>query len=402
MSVKVLHAVTSSLSLVLLNGQMGYLQKIGFEPAIVCGPGKGTEVKRTAESIPVFTTAMEREISPLRDLLSLHRLYRLVRRLRPTILNVGTPKAGLLVGLAAFLNRIPCRIYTLRGLRVETARGIKRRMLTLTERIACACANRVICVSPSLQRRAAELRLVSLEKTRVLGSGSSNGVDVARFMPTAERRAQAAEIRRRLGIEPGAPVLGFVGRFTRDKGIPELVEAFQLVREDFPDTRLLLLGSYEPGDPVPLQIRTAIESDPGVVRIDFTDEIASYYHAMDVFVLPTHREGFPNCVLEAQAAECPVVTTRATGAVDSVEDGVTGLLVPVGDAAATAAAIASLLSDRAMAQRMGRNGRERVIRQFRQELIWEALADVYRELLRERGLPQPAPVSADLALSERK
>lgn len=401
MSVRVLHAITSSLSLLLLNGQMDYLRKVGFETAIVCGSGNRTEVIQPAESIPVFTTAMEREISPLRDLLSLCRLYGLVRSLRPAILNVGTPKAGLLVGLAAWLNRVPCRIYTLRGLRVETARGIKRRILTLTERIACSCASRVVCVSPSLQRRAAELRLVSPEKTRVLGSGSSNGVNVAHFVPTVERTAHAAEIRRRLGIEPETPVLGFVGRFTRDKGLPELVEAFRLVRQPFPDARLLLLGSYEPGDPVPPQTRTAIESDPGIVRVGFTDEIASYYHAMDIFILPTHREGFPNCVLEAQAAECPVVTTSATGAVDSIEDGVTGLLVPVGDAAATAEAVIRLLSDRAMARRMGRCGHERVMREFRQEIVWEALADLYRELLRERGLPQPNSVATEGAASVR-
>jgi glycosyltransferase involved in cell wall biosynthesis len=400
-NVKVLHAVTSSLSLAFLNGQMRYLRKVGFEPAVVCSPGEQTAVMESVESVPVFTTNMEREISPLRDLLSLVRLFCLVRRLRPAISNVGTPKAGLLVGLAAWLNRVPCRIYTLHGLRLETARGIKRRILTLTERIACACAHRVVCVSPSLQRRAAELRLVSPEKTVVLGSGSCNGVDFSRFAPTPERRAQAAEIRRRLGVEPGTPVLSFAGRFTRDKGVPELMEAFRLVRQRVPKVCLLLIGSYEIGDPVPPETQTAIETDPGVVRIGFTDEIASYYHVMDIFVLPTHREGFPNCVLEAQAAECPVVTTRATGAVDSIEDGVTGFLVPIGDAAATAEAVVRILSDGAMARRMGGCGRERVMRLFRQEFVWKGLADLYRELLRERGLTVPASHSADFAVSVR-
>lgn len=387
--IDVLHAVTSSVSLVLLRGQLAYLRAAGFQPAVVCGPGPQLEEMRATESIPVFTVEMEREISPWKDLVALVRASQLVRRLRPMISNSGTPKAGLLVGLAAWFNRVPCRIYTLRGLRVETARGPNRWLLLLTERIACACAHRVICVSPSLRQRAVELGLVLPEKTIVLASGSSNGVDPSRFSPTPERLADAAEVRRRLGIDPYRPVIGYVGRLTSDKGIPELIAAFRLVRQSLPSAALLLIGSYEPGDAVPPETRAAIESDLGIIRVDFTSEIATYYIVMDMLVLPTHREGFPNVVLEAQAASRPVVATRATGASDSVCDGVTGLLVPVGDTAALAEALMKLLSDRELAQRMGRAGRERVIREFRHETIWEALAGLYRELLQQRGMPAP-------------
>ena len=262
--IDVLHAVTSSLSLVLLRGQLEYLQAAGFHPAVVCGSGPESEEMRAAESIPVFTVEMEREISPWKDLVSLVRVTQLVRRLRPLVSNSGTPKAGLLVGLAAWLNRVPCRIYTLRGLRLETATGAKRWLLRLTERIACACAHRVICVSPSLRRRAVELGLVPPEKAIVLASGSSNGVDPSRFLPTAERLAKAAEFRRRHGLEHHHRVIGYVGRFTRDKGLPELMAAFRLVRQRFPSAALLLVGSYERGDPVPPETCTAIESDLGV------------------------------------------------------------------------------------------------------------------------------------------
>src|ERR1019366_6541908 len=299
--IDVLHAVTSSVSLVLLRGQLAYLRAAGFHPAVVCSPGPQLEETRETESIPVFTVEMEREISPLKDLVALVRASQLVRRLRPMISNCGTPKAGLLVGLAAWLNRVPCRIYTLRGLRVETARGPKRWLLLLTERIACGCAHRVICVSPSLRQRVVELGVVPPEKTIVLASGSSNGVDPSRFSSTPERLADAAEIRRRLGIDPYCPVIGYVGRLTSDKGIPESIAAFRLIRQSFPDVVLLLVGSYEEGDPVPPETRAAIESDSGVIRVDFTSEIATYYFVMDMLALPTHREGFPNVALEAQA-----------------------------------------------------------------------------------------------------
>jgi glycosyltransferase involved in cell wall biosynthesis len=384
--IDVVHAVTASISLVLLKGQLAYLRTLGFHPAALCSPGGEVSDATLTEGIPIFTAEMAREISPFRDLLSLFQVWRTLRTLRPSVCNAGTPKAGLLVGLAAWLNRVPCRIYTLRGLRLETATGLKRYVLHIAERIACRCAHRVICVSPSLRERAIALGIVSARRARVLASGSSNGVNPARFAPTPERLEKAAEIRSSLGMQPDQPVLGFAGRFTRDKGIPELMDAFRLVQRRFPNVVLLLVGCDEPGDPVPSPTRAAMDSNPGVRIVPFTSGIAAYYLAMDVFVLPTHREGFPNTVLEAQAAERPVVTTRATGAVDSIVDGVTGLLVPVADSASLASALERLIEDRSLAAELGRNGRQRVLREFTQQRVWDALADEYVDLGRQAGL----------------
>jgi glycosyltransferase involved in cell wall biosynthesis len=384
--IDVVYAVTASISLVHLKGQLGYLRTLGLHPAALCSPGVEVSEATLAEGIPIFTVEMAREISPFRDLLSLFRIWRTLRTTRPLVCNVGTPKAGLLVGLAAWLNRVPCRIYTLHGLRLETTTGLKRFVLHITERIACRCAHRVICVSPSLRRRAIELGIVSAGRARMLASGSCNGVNPSRFAPTPERFQKAAEIRSSLGIQPDQPVLGFAGRFTRDKGIPELMDAFQMLQRRFPNAVLLLVGCDEPGDPVSSETRAAMDSNPGVRIVPFTSDIAPYYLAMDVFVLPTHREGFPITVLEAQAAERPVVTTNATGAVDSIVDGVTGLLVPVADSASLASALERLIGNRTLAAELGRNGLKRVLREFTQPRVWEALADEYVDLGRQAGL----------------
>ena len=383
-----LHAVTSPLSLVLLRGQLRYLQTAGFHPAALSGPGAFAEQMGANDSVPVFTVAMEREVSSLRDLASLIRIWRLLRRLRPSICNAGTPKAALLVMLAAWMARVPCRIYTMRGLRLETASGLKRMILVAAERIACACAHRVICVSPSLRDRAVNMNLVATRKTVVLGSGSSNGVDVDRFVPQPPRIARATEIRRELKLGNG-PVIGYIGRFTRDKGIGELTAAFDLVRQQVDDASLLLIGSYEKGDAIEPKVRARIDAALGIKTIPFQRDIAPYYLVIDIFVLPSHREGFPNTVLEAQAAERPVVTTKATGAIDSVLDGISGILVPVGDTRALADAIVKLLANPVMARRMGQVGRERVEHEFRQEIVWGELIGLYRNLLEERGLPVP-------------
>ena len=388
--ISVLHAVTDSMSTVLMRGQLAYLKTAGFDPALLSSPGEELEEIGRREGYPVFGVAMRRDISPLSDLRSLFEILRLLRRIKPVICNSGTPKAGLLVGLAAWLTRVPCRVYTLRGLRLETAKGVKRMILTITERAACFSANRVVCVSASLRERAIALGLVARSKTVLFGAGSSNGVDPSRFEPTPEKNALAAALRQDSEIRPDQPVIGFAGRFTRDKGLPELVEAFQLIRKQFPETALLLVGDYEAGDPVPENTRNVIESDPGIRCLRFTSQLELYYLAMNVFVLPTHREGFPVTVLEAQAAEVPVVTTFATGAVDAIDDGITGLLVPLGDAGKLAEGVLSLLSNPIKMHSMGRLGRERILRDFRNETVWEGLASLYGAMLQERGYPLPA------------
>ena len=382
---RVVHMVTAPPTTRLMLGQLRALREAGFEVIVMSAPGQELDLVAAQEGVRRVAAPMEREMAPWRDVRSLGRLWRLMRRLRPTLVNAGTAKAGLLGGLAAWLAGVPCRVYTLHGLRLETTTGLKRRLLIQAEKLSCRCAHRVVCVSESVQARALELGLTRREKTVLLGAGSFNGIDAARFAPTPERVEAAAAMRADLGMARDAPVVGFVGRLTRDKGLPELVEAYVTLRERFPAARLLLIGRFETGDPVPEDTRRFIESDPGVIHVGYVSDPSGYYHVMDVFALPTYREGFPTVALEAAAAGKAVVTTRATGAVDAVVDGVTGLVVPVGDAAALAEALAEVLEDRALAARMGRAARDRAERDFRQDRLWAELADLYRVLLAERG-----------------
>jgi glycosyltransferase involved in cell wall biosynthesis len=390
---RVVHVVTSDLAIKLMRGQLQYLQHDGFDVTLICSPGKWVDSVGRMESVRIIELPMAREIAPLRDLISLWRLCRIIHALRPAVTNVGTPKAGLLAGFAAWVNRVPCRIYTLRGLRFETMNGLRRLLLVHTERLACHFAHRVICVSPSLREKVIAFELTGREQTVVFGSGSSNGVDAARFAPTPERLRRAAELRRELGIPPQAPVLGFVGRLTRDKGISELVESFLRLGHEFPDLRLLLVGLGEEEDLLDVETWRCLRAHPHVILPGEVVDTAPYYALMDVLVLPSRREGFPNVVLEAYAARKPVVAARATGIVDAVVDGETGLLFPVGDIAALTTALQRLLSDRGSARKFGCAGQELIKREFRQEMIWDALSDEYRQLLHMRGASlSPVPV----------
>jgi glycosyltransferase involved in cell wall biosynthesis len=381
-------AVNSSIALGFLQGQPEYFQNSGFDVTVL-RPEKRSgewEVPRP-DGVRVLEVPMEREISPVRDIRSICHLWGILRTLRPTVTNVGTPKAGLLGGFAAWLNRVPCRFYTLHGLRFETTTGLRRKLLILAERLACRFAHRVVCVSHSVREKAIASGLVDRERALIFGAGSCNGVDVARFAPTQQRIWRAAELRRQFGIPADAPVALFVGRLTCDKGIAELIEAFLQLENRISNLRLLLVGSFEDGDPLPEDIRKRLETHDRVILAGPVNDTAPYYAMADVLVLPSHREGLPTVVLEAHAAGKPVIGAAATGIVDLLVDGETGLLFPVGDVSSLANAIARLIEDKALARKLADAGRDQVKRKFRQELIWAALRREYLKVLQGGETP---------------
>jgi lipopolysaccharide/colanic/teichoic acid biosynthesis glycosyltransferase len=383
-SPRLLYAVTADVTTVIFRGRLAYLKQKGYDVHVVSSPGTQLDVTGQRDGVTTHALPIEREIALFADVVSFVRAWILLRRLRPDVVDAGTPKAGLLFSVAAALSGVPCRVYSLYGLRLETARGFLRWLLTQMERVACACAHECLCISPSLRERAIELRLARTEKFVVIGAGSEQGLSAERFAPSPAARQQAEQLRRELGIEPGAPVVGFVGRLVRDKGIVELVEAHFRLKPRFPSLVLILVGPFEEGDPVDKRTRRLIESTPGIVAPGMVNDVVPYYHMMDVLALPTYREGFGGVSLEAAAAGKPVVTTNATGARDAVVDGKTGLIVPVGDSGELAKALGRLLENPEHASQMGEEGRRRVIAEFPRERIWRGVEELYRKLYEEK------------------
>jgi glycosyltransferase involved in cell wall biosynthesis len=380
--------VNSSIAVGFLQGQPEYFQNSGFDVTVLC-PKKRSgewEVARP-DNVRVLEVPMEREISPVRDIRSAWLLWGILRTLRPTVTNAGTPKAGLLGGFAAWLTRVPCRFYTLHGLRFETTTGLRRKLLIFAERLACRFAHRVVCVSHSVREKALANGLVDRERAVVFGAGSCNGVDVSRFSPTPERIRRGAELRREFGIPEDAPVALFVGRLTWDKGIAELLAAFLQLENRAPQLRLLLVGSFEDGDPLPEDARKRLETHERVILAGPINDPAPYYAMSDLLILPSHREGLPTVILEGHAAGKPVIGASATGIVDLLVDGETGLLFPVGDISALAEAIGKLIEDKALARKLALAGQEQVKRKFRQELIWAALHREYLKVLQWARTP---------------
>jgi glycosyltransferase involved in cell wall biosynthesis len=359
-----------------LTGRLRALREAGFRVTLVSSPGELLNRTAAREGVESIAVPIQREIAPLADIVSLARLWWLLLRLRPEMTEFSTPKAGLLGTVAAWLAGVPVRIYMLRGFKVEGTRGFKRRILLAAEKVASACAQVVLCNSRSMRAEALALGVVPEAKLNLLGDGSSNGVDVERFSPGP------SDVRGRLGLPRGAPVLGFVGRLTCDKGLPELMEAFDAILKAEPAAHLLLVGWFDAAeDALCPDLRTRIEDHPRIHCTGFVADTAPYYRAMDVMVLPTWREGFPNVVLEAAASGIPVVTTIATGSRDSVVPEVTGLLIPPGYPEAISEAVLKLLSDPARRQRMGVAARAWVVEHYADDRVLGLITTFYRSLL---------------------
>ncbi|MET0897030.1 MAG: glycosyltransferase family 4 protein [Mycobacterium sp.] len=381
--IRLVHVTTAPQTLWFLHGQVGYLKDRGVDVWAVSSPGEMLDQFAAREGIPVHELEMARRITPLRDLATTLRLWWWLRQVRPDIVNAHTPKGGLLGMLGAWLARVPVRVYHMHGLPLMTAAGLRRRLLWWAERVSCLLAHQVFCVSDSLRAAAVSEGLCRPEKMAVIHHGSINGVAAeTAFNPAAVGAMARDRTRSHSGIPLDAEVLGFVGRVVRDKGLVELIDAWQTLRVERPGLHLLVVGTLEPQDPLPPDVEQLMRTDPRVHLAGFSSDTPKFYSAMDVVVLPTYREGFGLVAIEAAAMELPVVATLVPGCVDAVQDGVTGTLVPPRDAVGLTEAIRRYLLDPDLRRRHGRAGRERALRDFRQEDIWEELYAEYTRLLR--------------------
>lgn len=357
----------------------------GFHVHVMTSPGNYLQDFARAEGATAHAVRMERRITPFRDLLSVLQIRKAIRKIRPDIVHASTPKGGLLGTIAARLAGVPVVIYHIRGLAFTGGTGLQRTLLKTTERIAARLAHKVLCVSQSVRAEAVAERIVPFEKTVVLGSGSSNGVAASsRFNPESVSAGARNVVRTQLGIPNDAVVIGFVGRLVRDKGVVELADAWETVAARHPNSWLLIVGPWETRDPVPEQTRRSLDRHPRVIFAGEREDMAPLYCAMDLVVLPTYREGFPNVPLEASAMNLPVIATRVTGCVDAVVDGITGTLVTARDPDALSSAMSRYIEDADLRKNHGRAGRRRVLSDFTPESVWDALRQEYLHLLAER------------------
>jgi glycosyltransferase involved in cell wall biosynthesis len=383
----ILVGVTSPQTCLVLPGRLRALRNAGFRVSLLSAPGELLEQTARSGQVEAFAIPMERGISPFRDVVALIRIWRLLQRVKPDIVEFSTPKAGLLGTLAARLSGIPVRIYLLRGLKLETSRGLRRLLLLWAERAASRSADIVVCNSRSLREQALAIGIAPSSKLVLVGEGSSNGVNLARFAPGP------TTVRTGFGIPHDAPVIGFSGRLTVDKGLPELLEAFAAILRRASDAYLLLVGWFDASeDALECGVRARIEGHPRIICTGFVEDTAPYYRAMNLMVLPSWREGFPNAVLEAAATGVPVIATHCTGSCDAVIPEVTGLLIPTGSPDAICDAVLSLLGDSDRCKRMSTAARTWVAENYDDRRVLGLAVALYMSLI--------APIEAQDARSD--
>jgi glycosyltransferase involved in cell wall biosynthesis len=362
---------------VLLLDQIKTLKRVGHEVVAFCSPGPFVEKVR-AQGVTVQTVKMSRELSPIRDLLSLWQLYRSFRRGKFDVVHTHTPKAGLLGPLAARLAGTPVVVHTVHGLLFhDRMPAWKRWLFWVPEKITASLSHFLLSQSLEDVIVARSTGLCPTAKIQYLG----NGIDVRRHSPQVIASSRK-RLRRAFGFRETDFVVGSVGRLVYEKGCAELFEAAQRIVSRRPDIKFLLIGPQEKdkNDAVSAGRIAELAQHGRIIFAGWRSDVDKCYAAMDVFVLPSYREGVPRACMEAAAAELPVIATNIRGCREVVRHGETGLLIGVGDVNAIVDAVEALFTDRSLAASMGRRGRKHVVEHFDQLHVLERLRLFYETL----------------------
>lgn len=391
--VRLLRITTVPISLkLLLAGQLSYFRNKRYEVLAVSADGPEI-AENKIDGVDHQVVPMTRKITPFQDFYCLLQLIIIISHFKPHIIHTHTPKAGLLGMLAGWICGAPVRLHTVAGLPLMEKKGLLKKLLVLMERLTYRCATQVLPNSEGLRNYIAE-NISDTPKLEIIGKGSSNGIDTLRFVRRDTLEEASAAIRARHGIQPGDFVFSFVGRVVRDKGIVELVSAFQHVRAHFPDRRMFLLvvGPLEQDlDPIPEDTLAFLTEDKGVVLAGYQTDVRPWIMASDIFVFPSYREGFPNVVMQACCLEVPCIVSDINGCNEIVQRNQTGLVVPPKDSHQLAGAMISLVEDDAQRKRMARAAREFVVNHFDQRRVWEELGYAYGRALNQYRAGKAVP-----------
>lgn len=379
MKKKLFIGISAPNSVDLLIGQLSFMKTKGYDVYLLAPDHQRVTDYCNKEGVNHIKVEIERNISPLKDLLTLIALIRIFWKHRPDIINLGTPKMSLVGMIAGFITRVPYRIYTCRGFRFEHESGSLKKLLIRLERVTSYCAHKVYCISQSVRDLGVELDIFPLNKTRLIGKGSSNGVDLDMFNRKKLDSMILTNVKKQYQLD-GKFVFGFVGRIVDRKGIKAMYDAFNELYDKNADIRLLVVGR-----PFWDQIKDKatidkLNSHPGIVMAGFQKiEMVPYFLAlMDVFLLPALWEGFGNVLIQAAAMGVPIVATDVTGCKDAVSKNFNGILVPLFDHDKLVHHMAEMIQDKDLREELGANGKI-WSESFRPQIIWEGYHKLYNE-----------------------
>jgi glycosyltransferase involved in cell wall biosynthesis len=378
-----------------MRGQSNRLSSIGYKTTVLASSSAQLDELSHSEAVERLTVDIPRCISPARDLRALWEICMIMRRLSPDLVLLSGPKAIFLGGMASWLCGVPKRIAVYHGMRQETLRPPLLWLIDFCDRVSFACASKILAVSPSLRELVIKRGLVGANKIGVTGHGTANGVDTKRFALTPASVARAAKLKQELMIPGNAPVIGYVGRLTEDKGIADAYAAFCQLREAHPSVHLVLIGQNEMHSIEGDCLLERMRGDSQVRIVGHVNDVVSYLHIMWAQVFPSAREGFGMAIAEASALGVPTVAYDVTGVRDAIVDGETGALVPHGSIESLVSALAAYLKSNELRKRHGSAGMLRVRELYSPDRTWNA----YLEAIDFKA-PEQYSVSSKCILDE--
>jgi glycosyltransferase involved in cell wall biosynthesis len=383
--ITIAHITTVDMGLrYLLLNQLQAIVREGYLVVGISAPGANTFALEEA-GIQHIAVPMTRRITPLRDLVALWQLYRVMRRFHFTIVHTHTPKPALLGQIAARLARVPIVVNTVHGFYFhDNMASMTRRFHIQSERVAARCSDAILSQNAEDIETAVREKIAPRSKLAYLG----NGIDLERFNPELVDPARVSELRAIFGIPSQAPVVGYVGRLVEEKGVLELLAAARLVREQIPDAHFLFVGPIdrEKSDAVRPERAREFGMADACRFVGERQDMPEMYRLMDVFVLPSHREGYPRAPMEASAMGVPCIVTDIRGCREVVEAGCNGLLVPPRRVDSLASAILRVLDSPAMAARFGEEGRRLARERFDERAVFRTVLSTYERLINARGV----------------
>lgn len=366
----------------LLPGQMRFMSQNGFEVLMISADGKELPAVIQNEQCRHIIVPMTRKITPLQDFSCLIKLIRIFRKEKPDIVHTHTPKAGLLGMMAARFCGVNTRIHTVAGLPLMVEKGFKYHLLKYIEKLTYASASQVWPNSHSLMNFILDKKLCPAGKLRLIGRGSTNGININRFNRESLNEKITAAVKEQIHYSAQNKYLLCIGRLVADKGIVELVNVFTRMQKNDATLKLLLVGGYEPSlDPLPPATLQQIRSNEAIVHIDWSDDVAYFMNLADYFVFPSHREGFPNVLLQAGAMGLPVICSHITGNIDIVVNNETGLIFDRGNEQQMFKLLQYAITHPQYMQSMAAKLQQQVTENYRQENIWQNILAAYKTLV---------------------
>lgn len=379
---KLIRITTVPISLkMFLKNQLKYMDQY-FDVIALSSSGKELEEIEKFQGLQVKDIEMSREITPVLDMISLWKMTLYFLKEKPDIVHTCTPKAGLIGMMAGLLAGVPHRMHTVAGMPLMESSGLKRKILIFVERLTYKCATNVYSNSIELKNFIVNKNLISKDKIKVLGNGSSDGIDAKYFKLTYEIKEEAKHLKSKYEISNDDFVFIFVGRIVRDKGINELLSAFDKLAKQKRNIKLLLVGSHEEAlDPISNKSKEILKNNRHIIEVGFQNDVRPFFAMSDCLVFPSYREGFPNVVMQAGAMELPLIVSDINGCNEIVQDGVNGLIIPSKSEDILYNTMEKVLSDNRLRAELVKNVRKTIVDRYEQKFVWNAIKNEYDILL---------------------